>query len=311
MNLKQNGTILLALALSIGLAGSALAQGAAPGGQAGPGGGQGGQVFGGFGGPGGMMMRGPGGANNPMMSNPLGLLQRIEVQNELGLDLKQKRAIEALQGESENSMRDKIQQTIQGAGVDFQSYRNASPQQRQQQMETMRQKMQELGPQIAAAVTSWQGELSDKIKAILKPEQVTRLYQLDKQRRGPLCMADAKVAEELELSPETRKLIQEAYTQNQQDTQKVTQEAFQSMRDANSQGRPPQLPDFTSKLSPWKQKMDKVRKAGEEKALAALTDEEKVAWKKAIGAPFTFRADLPQNNNIRRGGRQGGFGGGF
>jgi hypothetical protein len=288
-----------AIALALSFATLAAAQGG-PGGQ-GPQGGPGGFMLGG---PGFMSGGGPGGIN-PLQANPMGLLQRPEVQNELHLDLNQKNAIAALQTETRNGLRQKMQQAMQGSSP--KEMRSMTPQQR-------RQRMQELQPQIQAAIQSSQGDLDSKVKAILKPDQITRLYQLDKQRRGPLSMADGKVAEEVKLTPEHRQAIQQIFQEYQQQQRDLMNQAFESTRqNADTRnGQPPPFPDFSSKLSPWKQKMDKIRRASEDAALATLDSDEKAGWKAATGEPFTFRADPPPQPNRfgpgGPGGRSGGFG---
>lgn len=285
------GPLALVLAFAAGL--GAIPCDAGAQGPGGPGGGFGGPIMGGPGGPG-----GPGGMANPLISNPMALLQRAEVQNDLHLDLRQKKAIEELQSQSQAGMRGRMQQAMQG--IDFQQMRTLSPEARQA-------KMAEIQPLMQAAMQSWQGELNDKIKAILKPEQVTRIYQLDKQRRGPLALADPKIADELKLTQEHRAEIQKIQQEFQQQQGELMRSAFESMQGSGGfqPGQPPRFPDFTNKLSPWKQKMDKIRKAAEEKTLAVLNEQEKAAWKTANGEPFTFRADLPPQQRQNR--RAGGF----
>lgn len=271
-------TFTAAAATTLGTAMPAAAQG-------GPGGGfgRGGMGFGG-----GPMM----GNNNPLQSNPMGLLQRVEVQKELGLSVRQKEQITELQTGSRDMMRQRMGQVFQGQ--DFQNMRNLSREERQA-------KMQEMQPQIQAAMAAFQGELSDKMKEILTPEQMTRLHQLDLQRRGPLSLADAKVADEIKLAPANRTEVAKIVADYQQQTGEVMRAAFQG---AQASG---QFPDFQSKLSPVKQKMDKTKKTAEASVVALLSDEEKAAWTAAQGDPFTFRADpVVPRPNFPGGGRQGG-----
>jgi hypothetical protein len=281
---RQLVPVLLALtftaaATTLGTATPAGAQG--PGGGFGRGGGMG------FGG-------GPMGGNNPLQSNPMGLLQRVEVQKELGLSVRQKEQITELQTGSRDLARQRMGQVFQGQ--DFRNMRNLSPEER-------RAKMQELQPQIQSAMAAFQGELNDKMKEILKPEQMTRLHQLDLRRRGPLSLADAKVADEIKLTPANRTEVAKIVADYQQQSGEVMRAAFEAARASG------QFPDFQSRLSPVKQKMDKTRKAAEEKVVALLSDEEKAAWDAAQGEPFTFRTDpIVPRPNFPGGGRQGGRG---
>jgi hypothetical protein len=277
---KRTAAVALAVTLALGLAVAASAQGF------------GGRFGGGFGGPLG---------GSPIMSDPMGLLMRPEVQNEIHLDLKQKNAIADLMDQSQADRQQRMRQTLQG--IDRRGLGNLSPEERQQ-------RMAEIQAQMQAAMNVFQGELNDKIKTILKPDQITRLHQLDLQRRGPLSMADPKVAEEVKLTPEHRTEVGKIFNQHQQETQKVMQDAFQQMRAQIQQnggiqpGQPPALPDFTSKQSPLRRKIDKSKSDAEEQVLALLSDDERANWKQAIGVPFKFRPDPPMQNNV---GRAGGF----
>jgi hypothetical protein len=219
---------------------------------------------------------------DPMKANPMGLLQRPEVQSEIGLDLRQKHALAALEDKS----RTEAQQTSQlrSQALDRRQYQNMTPEQR-------RARLQELNAQIQSASQPAQGELTPQIKEILKPEQIKRLTQLDWQRRGPLALADAKLAADVPLSAEHRQAIQQIVQSYQQQQGEVVRGAFETMRESARQGQPSRPPDFTSPLSPLRQKLTKVRKASEQQALDTLSPEEKAKWQEAQGDPFTFRTD--------------------
>ncbi len=269
MDWKQAAsTVLAAVTLTLGAAGAASAQGG------GGGGGPRGGMWGGFGG--GM---GPGGASSPRTSNPMGLLQRPEVQTHLQLTVKQKNELSGLTEQSRTAMRGRMREMFRGQN---------QPGQENESREQRRQRMQEMAPQIRAVVTAFQGEMNEKVRAILTPEQAVRLHQLDLQRRGPLSMADPKVADELKLTPANRAEIGKIAAAYEQETGTVMRDAFQNMRENGGQ-----MPDFYSRLSPLRQRLDKSRKDAEAQTLALLSPEEKAAWTAAIGEPFTFRADPP------------------
>lgn len=272
MSFKRTASAVITVALTVGLAGAAAAQ--RPGGW---GGGSGG-------------MR-PGGAS-PRMSNPMGLLQRPEVQTHLQLTLKQKAALGEMEGQIFGSMRQRM-----GGMMDWQTMRDMTREQR-------RQRMQEMRPQFEAARTAMQGEMSEKVKAILTPEQAARLHQLDLQRRGPMAMADPKVAEELKVTPAHRAEIGKIVAAYEQETGEVVRTAFGQARESGGQ-----MPDFYSRLSPLRQKLEKSRKDSEAQVQALLSDQEKAAWTTAIGERFTFRADAPPPQQ-RPGGFRGQRGGG-
>lgn len=288
-NTRKAASAFAVFALAAGAAGFATAT---PVQAQGPGGGGGRMMFG---------RGGPGGMESPLQSNPLGLLQRAEVQSELRLSLRQKQEMTDLQNSSRQQMGDRMRQLFQGQ-ENQNGAGGAAPsgQDRRQRFEQMR-------PQIESAMTAFQGEMNDKIKAILTPEQVARLHQLDLQRRGILSLADPKVADEVKLSAANRTEAAKIAADYQQQTGEVMRDAFQQMRESG------QAPDFTSKLSPTRQKMTKIKKASEEQMTALLSPEEKAAWTSAIGEPFTFRADPPQQRQFPGGGgngRRNGFGGG-
>lgn len=281
--------------LVLALAGSATQQQALA---QGPGGGPGGP--GGFGGPG--FGRGPGGGpmgQSPLQSNPLGLLQRAEVQTELGLSVRQKQELTDLQTSSRDLIRERMGQVFQSQnqqGRGGQDFRSLSPEERRQRMDALR-------PQMDAARTAVEGEIGDKIKAVLTPEQQTRLHQLDLQRRGILSLADPKVADEIKLSAAHRTEVGQIVADYQQQTGEVMRAAMDSARQSG------QFPDLDSKLSPTRQKLTKTKKAAEDKVTALLSDQEKAAWAAAIGEPFTFRADPPRQRPFGGPGGPGGPGG--
>jgi hypothetical protein len=169
--------------------------------------------------------------------------------------------------------------------------------------------MQAMQGKVQAAMETFQGELTDKVKKILKPEQMTRLHQLDLQKRGALSLNDPKVADELKLSPESRAAIAKIAADYQATVGKTMQEAFQGAAQNGNLQRG-QGPDISNKLSPLRKALDAAKKDAEEKIVAALTPEEKATWTAAQGDPFKFRPDvIPQRGNGGPGGGRG-FGGG-
>lgn len=243
------------------------------------------------GGPGMMMFGGPG--SSPMMSNTLGLLMRPDVQTELRLDVRQRTAIAELMEQSRNRMFERMQQRFRNNGP--QDFRNLPPEQR-------RQRGQEIREQMMAEMQAFQGEINDQIKKILRPEQIKRLYQLDLQWRGPLSMADPKVAEQIKLTPEHRNEILKLLNEFQQQNRELINKYFQQMRESGGfrPGQPPDFSAFQNPQSPLRREMDKNRKAAEEKALALLNAEEAANWKAAQGERFTFRNLAPAANFPRR-----------
>lgn len=211
-------------------------------------------------------------------SNPMGLLMRPEVQSEIRLSLKQRRALAALQQEeAQIAIREQIATNFR------QDLRNLPPEER-------RRRIQEMRNGISAPMSTFQGELNPKVKALLKEEQIQRLHELDLQYRGPLALADPRVAEEVQLSPESRSEIAQIASEYQQEAQKIIQQAMQEWQEKGGLPAAP-FPDFQNRLSPVGRKLHEAKKNAEEEILSVLTPEEKNRWKDAQGKKFTFRAD--------------------
>lgn len=219
------------------------------------------------------------GGGSPLQSNTMGLLMRPEVQTELRLDVGQKRALAELMQTSRAEMQQRMRQNFQGL-------RNQPREERRAQMEQMRTQMRE---QMAA----FQGEINKKVEEILSPKQVKRLHELDLQLRGPLALADPKTAEKVGISAESRAAIAKINMDYQTESRQVTQQFFEQMRADGGFQRGPQGFNWQAAMAPMRQKMQALRKAAEEKAVAQLTAEEKTRWKAAQGEKFRGWRDVP------------------
>jgi hypothetical protein len=216
-------------------------------------------------------------------SNLRALLRRPEVQSEIGLDLKQRNAmIEAEEGGA-NAIRKRIDDAMQGRDAQF---RTMSFEQRRAWMQ---RQQADLAAQVQAGAQS-QGDLDPKVRQILRPEQLSRLLELDLQKRGPLALGDARVGQELKLSPQSRVTEARIQAEYQAAMRTIVTEAMQTALQ-NGDVSKGNMPDFESRLSPVRKKLDANKKSAEKRALEALSPEEAEAWAKAQGEPFTFRAD--------------------
>lgn len=225
---------------------------------------------------------GPASAFQPV-SNLRGLLRRSEVQHEISLDLKQKNAITALEEEAQNAIRQRIQDAMQGRNAQI---RYMSQDQRRQ---WLLQQQQQLA-QAEAAAQQTVGDLDGRVRAILRPDQLTRLHELDLQKRGPLSLGDSTVATELKLTSQTRTAESRILFDYQNSVRTLVSDATVAALQ-NGDPRQGNLADFTSKMSPLRKKLEANRADAEKRALDILTDEEKEAWTKAQGKPFHFRPD--------------------
>lgn len=260
---------------------------------------------------------------NPMTTHVMELINRADVQNNIHLDLKQKTALTQFQGEAQKMVRDQMQQMFQtmrqqngGRGGrngaqngqdDGQADRNAQRQQMRTQMQAQREAIQT--------------KITTGLNEVLRPDQVTRLHQLDLQWRGVLSLADPKVADEVKVSAEHRSATTTLLTEYQTKSREARQQLFQSMRgnrqqnggrgngfgnaagnvgnatnngaagnSNNAQGNPAQ--NGQNPFAAIERTDAAARKEAEDKALALLSRDEKARWTTAQGAPFTFRTDL-------------------
>ncbi len=213
--LSTTATVAAALMIGLSAPTTALAQGPGQGGRPGFGGGR---FFGGM--FAGMQARSAA-TSDPLRSAEMALLTRPDVQRTLMLTVKQKDALAELQNNAGEQFRQRMAQN-------FQDLRNMTPEERRAQRDQFRDRMQD-------TITQVTGELNKQAEAILKPDQVQRLRELDLQWRGPLALNDPKVAEAMALEPEQKEKLAALLQEFRQAQQKAMQTAFAAMR-------PPQPP---------------------------------------------------------------------
>jgi hypothetical protein len=205
----------------------------------------------------------------------LPLLKRPEVQNAISLDLKQKQALEDLLN---NPQRSAIRINAVNEG-------DRDP--------------EKIRKQIEDQIKAQQGGVEERIKSVLKPDQYDRLLQLDLQWRGPLALADQKVADRLKIAQESRREIAPIAGEYHAVKAKVMMElAQQSQEGSGGQVRVMMklnTKELENPLSPSYKKLDAAKKEAEKKILAVLSPEDKATWKQAQGAPFVFRTDQRGN----------------
>jgi hypothetical protein len=143
----------------------------------------------------------------------------------------------------------------------------------------MREKMEQLNKDASA-----------KVDALLDPTQQKRLQEIAIQVNGPSSLNDLTVMEQLKLTEDQKKKLGEARDAN-----------FQAMRDA--------FADMGSMSREERQaKRDELRKAGDEKLMGVLTDQQKIEFESLKGTPLTV--DLSPLRPRFGGGGGGGGGGG-
>jgi hypothetical protein len=149
-----------------------------------------------------------------------------------------------------------------------------------------------------------------KIKEVLTPAQYVRLLQLDLQKRGPFALGDPAVAEQVQIEAAKRASIAAVASDAQRRIGTVMSEALRERLSPSSapgtsagSSNPSNfrvIPraqveqfqrDMKNRLSPTRQKADKIRREAEEQILAQLSEEEKTRWQQVQGEPFPFRTD--------------------
>ncbi len=194
--------------------------------------------------------------------------------------------------------------------LDAQNMRNLSPAERQAQQQQIMEKMR-------TAITGANSDMDKKVEAILTPDQAKRLHELDLQWRGPLAMADPKVADAVQLTPEQHNKIMAVVLEFRQTQNKARQDAFESIFRINrpvqsnpgnnpappvSAPPPPPPPvnpaqmqqrarDLQDRIRAVSLEVEKARKAQGEKVLALLTPEQQAQWQAMQGKPFIFLKD--------------------
>ncbi len=220
---------------------------------------------------------------DPTHSAAMTLLQRSDVQNEVGIDLNQISAIKNLQAKSQQEFRDKMTTSIQDTSKNFQ---NLAPDQIQSQL-------QETLAQFATSMQTFNGDLDKRTEAILRAKQITRLHELDLQWRGPLAFSDPKIADILTLTPEQRAKA----TSSLRDFTDIEQKALmQAMIPTPTPKDTPSQPPVNPMVQMQKKmavalhtkEIEKAKTETEAKLLEMLTPAQKDQWKTLQGTKYTF-----------------------
>jgi Spy/CpxP family protein refolding chaperone len=120
-------------------------------------------------------------------------------------------------------------------------------------------------------------EAEKEIKAILKPEQMKRLKQIEMQQAGVQNFANEEVLKAVKLTDAQKDKIKIIVN----DLNKQTQEAFKAA------GRDP------AKVAEVRKKMESLRKDADDKVSAILNAEQKKAYKEMLGEPFELKFERP------------------
>lgn len=251
-------------------------------------GGFGGGGFGGFGQGRGGFGGGMFGNNDPTRSVTTTLIQREDVQGELGVSAAQREKIQAAQ----QGMRQAGQRVMQESGIDFQAMRdpNLDPQKRQELMAQMREKMGQMREKMQAAQKESEDNAKKEIDASLTPTQRKRLAELELQYRGPLALADDTVAKQFNVTPEQQREIGNVLTEYRNGQQKVGEEMRSKMPQPGGGGQGFNREEMQKVFEDMQKSQERVKKASEDKVVALLNASQKSAWTAAKGKAFTFKS---------------------
>ncbi|MCW3052506.1 MAG: hypothetical protein JWN14_1676 [Chthonomonadales bacterium] len=264
-----------------------------------------------------IMMPNNGNIIDPAKSAKFTIVYRVEVQNALGLDLKQKIALDDLknvQAQNQQKMGQELRGLVQTV---IGQPQNLTPDERQQ-------KTQELTEKVQGISQGFQSDLEKRVDAILTPRQRKRLNELDLRWRGPMSLVDPTVAEQAKLGETDKKKATDSYKEFTDARQKL----FESMMPGGVRIRsinngvttagsgdsatggvtadpnaPPAAPvPPPASMTPAERQaaqkkafrdLEKNRVALGTKLVANVSPPLATTWQEMIGAPFTFREDNP------------------
>lgn len=229
---------------------------AAPAFAQGPGGGRGGRGFGG--GFGGGFGRG---------NSPYALLAVPAVQEELALSDEQKTQSAVLV----TAMREAARNNGPQQGLDRESLRNMSDEQRRERFAAMGKEMEERNAKLLA-------EYQPKFAEVLDEAQLQRLHQISWQSQGPRALRDPELAKALGLSQEQQDKIAAVFTENRGPGPGGNQ-GFRGRNDDNGGDREAQRAEFQARMAEMNAKVDHDVKG-------VLTDAQKTELNNLLGAQF-------------------------
>jgi hypothetical protein len=138
--------------------------------------------------------------------------------------------------------------------------------------EEKKAKRTEFNKEITASTLKAVGEF-------LKPEQVTRLKQIDCQTRGMMAFADPDIAKKLNITDAQKDEIKT-----------ISDDANAAIREL--------FPEIQNDREGTMKKITEHRKEALGKIVAKLNDEQQKTWKEMLGAPFEYKPTpfRPRNN---------------
>jgi hypothetical protein len=207
--------------------------------------------------------RQPGGGRGGFMQQALEvtLLTNADLQKELKITDDQKKALKPAMEKAEEQTK-KMRELFQGGG---------GPPDR----EAM-QKMMEDGRKFAE-------ETKATVEKSLTDDQKKRIKQIDYQRMGLRAFANEEVVKTLKIGDDQKEKLKGITDDMQKEMQDLRQEYFTG-------GGPPDM----EKMAEFQKKQKALTDEATDKAMKAMTDDQKKAWKEMTGAPFDTSKLQPQ-----------------
>jgi len=225
---------------------------------------------------------------DPTHSAAMQLLQRTDVRNEIALDLKQQNALDELRTKSAQDLQSTMRQKVQESFKDLQ---DVPP---DQQADKIQNRLE----QFATTMQEFQGDVDKRTEAILRPNQIKRLHELDLRWRGLLALSDPKVAATLKLVPDQSGKVSGLVKEFMDGQQKAIMTAMAPVISPNGAGQDGGAVSPQERMQQMQKKMnatlhskemEKAKADIEAKLLTTLTPAQKEQWTAQLGAKFMFR----------------------
>ncbi len=227
---------------------------------------------------------------DPGTSYLYALLKRIDVAQEIHLNARQREALDEAVTNQQTSRRQLLNEAVGGIRINLQS----------KNKEEMQAAFSEQAQRLREQTKRFADSRMRTVAAILKPEQMARLKELDLQFRGPMSMAVDEVAAGVSLDKDQKAGVASLLSRYRQEVRKSLGVGTQGI--AFKPDSVPSSPVTSAPPADSEEKRVRLVKADKEirksrrelgaKALASLPDLQRAQWSKLRGKPFEFHPEL-------------------
>ncbi len=224
---------------------------------------------------------------DPGVSYLYALLKRTDIATDIRLNARQREALEAAETNQQQARQQQMKQMVQGITLNYQNQQD------------IKSGLAEQVAKLKEQALSFTDTRLKTLAAILRPEQLARLKELDYQYRGPLAMGVHDVAELTTLNTELASKITGLLKEYRQEVAKnlPTGPRMISFKPGSAGAPVPPPPaanseEMRGKLVKADKEIRKSRQALGTKALATLPDPQRAQWQKLTGKPFEFHPAL-------------------